>query len=323
MFKNTRKSTDKIKLKQEAKGKSLSEYVLILGLVVLIAVPTLGFLSGNISDLLAPPKQSQYDELTVLLSPEHYAENNSSNSLPNISSNNSSLSYTNFQNNGGSITFNSSTLSLPGNNDISMVAQSGQGNDIAVLTTSILSDQMLSLADQMEADGSPADLIALLRATGALGHDLANAEESWNNLCTDPANCLVNSNTGGDPNREVYDAHWLYTDTANQLLNKFKVDYNADTTSDAAMKNFFELSLQYVGGIDEVGGVLYSNQVAAEIGKVDAFGQVEVPSTNSSFDLVNSGITLDIAPQFTEATASRLESAQQEALEETLASSLP
>ncbi len=288
-----------------------------------MAIPSVGFLGNSITSFLAAPKKSDYNKLTSLLEPSHYSDSNLSFIITNKASGNtaSNLVFNNFKQNGGPIVLTATTLTLPGGNSINMMTQSGQGgNETAVIATSLLADQMLSLAEEMEADGAPSDLIALLKASAQLGHQLANAEESWNTLCTDPANCSTNPNTGGNPNKEVYDAHWLFTDTASQLLTKFKVDYSTELATSPVMQNFFDQSHFYTAGIDEVGGALYSTQVATAIGKVDAFGQPQTPSTNSSLPLDTSGITLDIAPQFTEATSKRLGKAQQEALETALAS---
>ncbi len=300
------------------KGRSMTEYAVILAMVTLVTIPSVSFLGNSLSNMLAGPKESDYKKLISILEP-----NDKTSSLPTTTTTTpdaGSSIYTDFQTNGGTINLTSGSLTLPGGTALDLVTQSGQGgNDTAVLATSILADQMLALADEMDADGAPSDLIALLRDAAGFGHDLANAEESWNSLCSDPGNCAANPNTGGDPNQEVYNAHWQFTDTSNQLLTKFKVDYASDLVPGSVMDNFFQLSYQYTTGIDEVGGVLYSKQVAAEIGKVDGFGQAEIPSTNSGLDFDTSGITLDIAPQFTETTSTRLEAARQEALETALA----
>lgn len=197
------------------------------------------------------------------------------------------------------------------------------------LVTSVMADQLLALASQIETDGGDSALAARLRALAITGRDLAQVEDAVHQarVSGDTAAMIVTDVTDPDSlASKTYAAHWRWTDAANEAIQWMKAAYptqQGDTSqfADARIQQTFDRLNVYAEGIDTVGNVNFISAPGlffAADGKTPPLTQLlgkTVANADTRFqNQVNvSGITLDIAPTFTEATANRIARAGQEA----------
>ncbi len=170
--KNTKAFSD---LNIPKQGHSLSEYLIILTLIAIVAIPTLQFLASNTSDGYNID-QNNYDKLNALLSPRNTGSGGGSGGTVRGNDGSYGSVLEEFlAETGGGYTFNYDNGEISANGT---ETNSGEGGQLTQQLASSLS-VMLDLVK--EVDDLPANIQASLDQLADFGQGLANAQESFDN----------------------------------------------------------------------------------------------------------------------------------------------
>jgi hypothetical protein len=304
-----------------ARGHSIPEYALVLALVVLVSIPAVAFLGTTTSQFFWQNGDlSKADRLFSLLDVEAPGGANGPGSPGPGDTTNPYDAFDQLGQSGGPVVMrmnnNALELLLPSGAAISLDNTGGVGGEMSVMTTMVLSDQLYALADEFEGEVDDS-LLAMIRNTATAGHQLAASEERfnqaepWDQQGLRSEYCSANPCQGGPggwntPAREeVYNAHWLFTDRHQLLITTMKsrgLDPASGEFTDPAMARLYKKLNIYGEGIDTVADKNYTYAISSD-GQTMGKTQLNI---NSGEYVDVSGITMDIAPRFTEATSDKI-----------------
>ncbi|MBK8190513.1 MAG: hypothetical protein IPK79_08710 [Vampirovibrionales bacterium] len=317
-------------------GRSLPEYALILALVGLAAIPATAVLSGSMGDLFHYSDVSKANALFSLLdarpqgaAPAGVPMMTQSSVLKSAASSVSAPS-------AGSVSLATDAsgrivVKLQGLSSADTQDSTGaQGGDVVL--TRLMADQILNLADELDAQGGDSAISARLRQVATNAHNLgltqgaintarvnddrqaltlnfAGSEASKIPLLADPITG-VKPSPGGSLPLVFYNLQ----DATNASYNSLASDI--DKSADPKVKALKSRLQNYVGAVDTVATRNYQQQsifyVASGEDNTLSPKAIKYKGATIPTAINTSGVTIDLAPRFTHATADRIATSDRE-----------